>query len=129
MSAIFVNIMYRQYVFTYENVFFYFTFHYVFIQILSLGDDGMVNHIDNGIRYTFDITKNMFCKGNITEKLRIASWNCENEVVLDMFAGLINAFNQEDFVFVSHIFSHSQLLYLHVCTLYLTFSRSSSIKK
>lgn len=61
---------------------------------MFLGDDFMVNHIDNGIRYTFDITKNMFCKGNITEKLRIASWNCENEVVLDMFAGLRNAFNR-----------------------------------
>ena len=55
---------------------------------LVLGNDVMVTHIDNGICYSFDITKNMFCKGNITEKLRIALWDCSKEIVLDMFAGI-----------------------------------------
>ena len=32
----------------------------------------------------------MFSWGNITEKLRIASFDCSNETVLDLFAGLIN---------------------------------------
>ena len=54
---------------------------------LRLGTHGWVEHIDNGIKYTYDITKNMFSKGNITEKLRISSFDCRNEVVVDLFAG------------------------------------------
>jgi tRNA G37 N-methylase Trm5 len=38
-------------------------------------------------RYSYDITKCMFSWGNITEKLRIASFDCSNEVILDLFAG------------------------------------------
>jgi hypothetical protein len=34
----------------------------------------------------------MFSWGNITEKLRIASFDCSNEVVVDLFAGFV--FNQ-----------------------------------
>jgi len=55
---------------------------------LVLGDDVIVKHIDNGVCYEFDITKNMFSKGNISEKLRIAKFDCTNEVVVDMFAGI-----------------------------------------
>jgi tRNA wybutosine-synthesizing protein 2 len=29
----------------------------------------------------------MFSKGNITEKLRIAAFDCYNETVVDMYAG------------------------------------------
>ena len=38
-------------------------------------------------RYTYDVTHCMFSAGNITEKLRIASFDCSNETVVDMFAG------------------------------------------
>jgi len=31
----------------------------------------------------------MFSAGNITEKLRIASFNCHGEVVVDLYAGMI----------------------------------------
>ncbi|XP_069749452.1 tRNA wybutosine-synthesizing protein 2 homolog [Narcine bancroftii] len=55
---------------------------------LMLGDDAWVHHIDNGIRYTFDITKCMFSSGNVTEKLRISSFDCTGEVVVDMYAGI-----------------------------------------
>ena len=44
---------------------------------LLLGKDGWVEHTDNGIKYVFDVTKVMFSSGNITEKLRIASFNCK----------------------------------------------------
>jgi len=32
----------------------------------------------------------MFSAGNITEKLRIASFNCHGEVVVDLYAGMTN---------------------------------------
>uniref|UniRef100_A0A8D0CB45 tRNA wybutosine-synthesizing protein 2 homolog n=1 Tax=Salvator merianae TaxID=96440 RepID=A0A8D0CB45_SALMN len=55
---------------------------------LLLGQDGWVEHVDNGIRYTFDVTRCMMSPGNITEKLRIASLLCEGEVVVDLYAGI-----------------------------------------
>lgn len=55
---------------------------------LVLGDNGWVQHVDNGIRSTFDITKTMFSKGNISEKLRIGKLDCTGQVVVDMFAGI-----------------------------------------
>ncbi|NXR13046.1 TYW2 protein, partial [Semnornis frantzii] len=55
---------------------------------LLLGQDGWVEHMDNGIRYTFDVTKCMFSAGNITEKLRVASLPCSGEVLVDLYAGI-----------------------------------------
>ncbi|NXI55260.1 TYW2 protein, partial [Chloroceryle aenea] len=55
---------------------------------LLLGHDGWVEHVDNGIRYTFDVTKCMFSPGNITEKLRVASLPCSGEVLVDLYAGI-----------------------------------------
>lgn len=55
---------------------------------LLLGDDGWVEHVDNGIRYNFDITQCMFSFGNITEKLRVASLPCVGQVLVDLYAGI-----------------------------------------
>ncbi|XP_077978777.1 tRNA wybutosine-synthesizing protein 2 homolog [Glandiceps talaboti] len=55
---------------------------------LLLGDTGWVQHIDNGISYSYDVTKCMFSIGNITEKLRIAKLNCDGETVVDLYAGI-----------------------------------------
>ncbi|NXY78148.1 TYW2 protein, partial [Glareola pratincola] len=55
---------------------------------LLLGQDGWVEHVDNGIRYMFDVTKCMFSPGNITEKLRVASLPCSGEVLVDLYAGI-----------------------------------------
>ena len=55
---------------------------------LLLGDDGRVEHVDNGIRYKFDITQCMFSFGNITEKLRVASLPCVGQVLVDLYAGV-----------------------------------------
>ncbi|XP_023607719.1 tRNA wybutosine-synthesizing protein 2 homolog [Myotis lucifugus] len=55
---------------------------------LLLGDDGWVEHVDNGIRYTFDMTQCMFSFGNITEKLRVASLPCAGQVLVDLYAGI-----------------------------------------
>ncbi|XP_035698037.1 tRNA wybutosine-synthesizing protein 2 homolog [Branchiostoma floridae] len=55
---------------------------------LLLGDHGWVGHTDNGIRYTFDVTRCMFSPGNITEKLRVARMGCEGQTVVDLYAGI-----------------------------------------
>ncbi|XP_003256234.2 tRNA wybutosine-synthesizing protein 2 homolog [Nomascus leucogenys] len=55
---------------------------------LLLGDHGWVEHVDNGIRYKFDVTQCMFSFGNITEKLRVASLSCAGEVLVDLYAGI-----------------------------------------
>ena len=31
---------------------------------------------DNGVSYTWDVTRSMFCPGNITEKIRVAGFDC-----------------------------------------------------
>ncbi|XP_061090896.1 tRNA wybutosine-synthesizing protein 2 homolog [Conger conger] len=55
---------------------------------MLLGEDSIVTHVDNRIRYEFDVTKCMFSSGNITEKLRIASFDCTGETVVDLYAGI-----------------------------------------
>ncbi|XP_078695660.1 tRNA wybutosine-synthesizing protein 2 homolog [Branchiostoma floridae x Branchiostoma belcheri] len=55
---------------------------------LLQGNHGWVEHTDNGIRYTYDVTRCMFSPGNITEKLRVARMDCEGETVVDLYAGI-----------------------------------------
>lgn len=38
--------------------------------------------------YEFDVTKCMFSFGNVTEKLRIAGFDCRGETVVDLYAGV-----------------------------------------
>ena len=55
---------------------------------LLYGIDGWVSHNDNGIIYTFDVTKCMFSFGNITEKLRVGNFDCSGETVMDLYTGI-----------------------------------------
>ncbi|KAI4311988.1 hypothetical protein MLD38_036848 [Melastoma candidum] len=55
---------------------------------MLLGDNGWVDHRENGILYSFDATRCMFSWGNLSEKLRMASLDCQDEVVVDLFAGI-----------------------------------------
>ncbi|NXX99159.1 TYW2 protein, partial [Centropus bengalensis] len=73
---------------------------------LLLGQDGWVEHVDNGIRYTFDVTKCMFSPGNITEKLRVASLSCSGEVLVDLYAG-IGYFTLPYLVHAAAAFAHA----------------------
>ncbi|XP_045176424.2 tRNA wybutosine-synthesizing protein 2 homolog [Mercenaria mercenaria] len=58
-------------------------------QVIMLhGNSGWVEQTDNGIRYTYDVTKCMFSAGNITEKLRVAGFKCNGEIVVDLYAGI-----------------------------------------
>ena len=54
---------------------------------LLLGSSGWVEHVDNGVKYVFDVTNSMFSSGNISEKLRMARLNCSGETVVDLFCG------------------------------------------
>ncbi|NWX20733.1 TYW2 protein, partial [Aegotheles bennettii] len=73
---------------------------------LLLGQDGWVEHVDNGIRYTFDVTKCMFSPGNITEKLRVASLPCSGEILVDLYAG-IGYFTLPYLVHAAATFAHA----------------------
>ena len=53
-----------------------------------MGDNGWVEHRENGILYSFDATKCMFSWGNLSEKLRMARLECRDEVIVDLFAGI-----------------------------------------
>jgi tRNA wybutosine-synthesizing protein 2 len=53
-----------------------------------LGKDTVATHLENGIRYRFDVTKIMFSSGNIEERLRMADLKCDGETIVDMFAGI-----------------------------------------
>lgn len=55
---------------------------------ILMGDGGWVTHQENGILYSFDATKCMFSSGNHSEKLRMASLDCRDEIIVDLFAGI-----------------------------------------
>ncbi|XP_039669886.1 tRNA wybutosine-synthesizing protein 2 homolog isoform X1 [Perca fluviatilis] len=55
---------------------------------MLLGEHSWVKHVDNRIKYEFDITQCMFSAGNITEKLRVAGFDCRGETVVDLYAGI-----------------------------------------
>ncbi|XP_049898083.1 tRNA wybutosine-synthesizing protein 2 homolog [Epinephelus moara] len=55
---------------------------------MLLGEHSWVEHVDNRIRYEFNVTKCMFSAGNITEKLRVAGFDCRGETVVDLYAGI-----------------------------------------
>ncbi|KAM9356564.1 tRNA wybutosine-synthesizing protein 2 homolog [Symphorus nematophorus] len=55
---------------------------------MLLGEHSWVKHVDNRISYEFDVTKCMFSVGNITEKLRVAGFDCRGETVVDLYAGI-----------------------------------------
>ncbi|XP_077466622.1 tRNA wybutosine-synthesizing protein 2 homolog [Stigmatopora argus] len=55
---------------------------------ILLGEHSWVKHVDNGVTYEFDVTKCMFSAGNVTEKLRVAGFDCRGETVVDLYAGI-----------------------------------------
>jgi tRNA G37 N-methylase Trm5 len=55
---------------------------------LLRGIDGWVRIKENGIIYSWDVTRCMYSQGNISEKLRMARLNVEREVIVDLCAGI-----------------------------------------
>jgi tRNA wybutosine-synthesizing protein 3 len=52
------------------------------------GCPGWVTVRENGLSYSFDMTKSMFSSGNVSEKARIARMDCRGEMVVDLYAGI-----------------------------------------
>ncbi len=53
------------------------------------GSPSWVTVVENGIAFGFDITRVMFCSGNVTERMRMGAVNMvKDEVVVDLYAGI-----------------------------------------
>lgn len=74
---------------------------------LLVGDNIWAHHVDNGIHYVFEVTKCMFSSGNISEKLRVAKFDCRGESVVDLYAGIG--------YFVLPYLVHAGALLVHAC--------------
>jgi tRNA wybutosine-synthesizing protein 2 len=58
------------------------------IELLEGEDNPIVEHKEHEVRYKFDITKIMFSKGNINERKYLATLVKNDEIIVDMFAGI-----------------------------------------
>lgn len=58
------------------------------IEYLAGEKDPIVLHKEHGVKYKFDITKIMFSQGNLKERKHLASLVKNQEVIVDMFAGI-----------------------------------------
>ncbi|MEJ2294165.1 MAG: class I SAM-dependent methyltransferase family protein [Candidatus Lokiarchaeota archaeon] len=58
------------------------------IQFITGEDNPEVIHREHGVIYKFDITKVMYSKGNINERKYLAQLVKNQEVIVDMFAGI-----------------------------------------
>lgn len=55
---------------------------------LVLGTDVVAVHRENEVLYKFDVSRLMFSSGNTDERVRMAGISCDDEIVVDMFAGI-----------------------------------------
>lgn len=74
---------------------------------IVFGDDPWVVHKDNSIIYTWNVEKSMFSAGNACERHRMGKLGCENEVVVDLFAGIG--------YFTLPLLVHSKVAFVHAC--------------
>ena len=81
------------------------------VSMLFNGDhaDTWVTVNENGIRYSFDITKVMFCSGNCTERMRYASFNAEDQIVVDLYCGIG--------YYTLPLLIHGKAKFVHACEL------------
>src|SRR3546814_8674256 len=49
---------------------------------------GWVTLKENSIRFSFDITRIMFCSGNNTERIRMGTMPAKDETVVDLYCGV-----------------------------------------
>jgi len=53
-----------------------------------IGSDTVTVHVENGVKFKFDVSEIMFSSGNVEERTRMAGIKCDGETVVDMFAGI-----------------------------------------
>ncbi|MFX1243208.1 MAG: class I SAM-dependent methyltransferase family protein [Promethearchaeota archaeon] len=58
------------------------------IELIGGEDNPIVEHKEHDVIYRFDITKIMFSKGNVNERKHLATLVKNDEIVVDMFAGI-----------------------------------------
>lgn len=71
------------------------------------GPSPWIEHVDNGIRYTWNVENLMFSSGNVSERHRIAKLKCEGQIVVDMFAGIG--------YFTLPYLVHARAAFVHAC--------------
>ena len=49
---------------------------------LSGGESSLIIQRENGVKYQYDLAKNMFSRGNISEKVRFANFDVTNEIII-----------------------------------------------
>jgi len=49
---------------------------------------GWVTVTENSIPFSFEMTRVMFCSGNVTERMRMAKQLCKDEIIVDLYAGV-----------------------------------------
>jgi tRNA(Phe) wybutosine-synthesizing methylase Tyw3 len=52
------------------------------------GSAGWVSVIEDKIRFSFDITRVMFCSGNCTERMRAGRMSVKDETIVDLYCGI-----------------------------------------
>jgi tRNA wybutosine-synthesizing protein 2 len=58
------------------------------MELIAGENNPMVSHKEHDVIYQFDITKLMFSKGNLNERKFLATLISDNEIIVDMFAGI-----------------------------------------
>lgn len=57
-------------------------FWVLYIWSLSWGESSLIIQRENGVKYQYDLAKNMFSRGNISEKVRFANLDVTNEIII-----------------------------------------------
>lgn len=75
----------------------------------SAGDEeaGWVTVRENGLKYSFDITRVMFSSGNVTEKARMGRLKAAGETVVDLYCGIG--------YFTIPLLVHAKVRHVHAC--------------
>ncbi|TFG16013.1 MAG: class I SAM-dependent methyltransferase family protein [Promethearchaeota archaeon] len=58
------------------------------IELIAGVEDPITEHKEHGVIYRFNVKKIMFSKGNINERKFLATLVSDNEIIVDMFAGI-----------------------------------------
>ena len=71
------------------------------------GQDGIVLHKENSVFFEFDATKVMFSSGNVSERIRVSQFDCSDEIILDLYAGIG--------YYTLPLLVHTKVKLLHAC--------------